>query len=76
MHCSTHLNKYHIGSTHSESICAPDLTVILTNTDTGNKAKIIDADGMICSFPGIEPYNAGTADSRQVNVLVLEDTLP
>lgn len=44
--------------------------------ETGKKAKSIDADGMICNFPGIEPYNAGTADSQQVNVLILEDTLP
>lgn len=62
MHCGTHLNKYHIGSTHSEGICAPDLAVILTNTDTGNKAKIIDADGMICNFPGIEPCDALCAE--------------
>jgi len=61
----THLNREHIGQTHSEVLYFPDFSVTLTNEDTGRTVKIVDTDGTICNFPGITPCEALT---REINL--------
>jgi hypothetical protein len=55
---NTYLNKERIGQTHSECICSADLSVMLTNKEKATKTQIIEKDGTICNFPGIERCQA------------------
>ena len=65
---NAYLNTDHIGRTHSEGVYPSDFTVILTNPDTGEKFKIIDREGNICNFPGIEPCEALCAEMNVENI--------
>lgn len=58
----TYLSKDHIGQTHSESFCNPDHSVFLVDRRTGARTRIIEEDGTICGFPGIEPCEPLSAE--------------
>lgn len=61
--CSnTYLNTDHIGQIHSECFYNPDFRVILTNADKATRIQIIEQDGTICNFPGIERCQALCAE--------------
>lgn len=49
-----YLSKYIISSSHSEYIFKQDYTVILKNEETGIEKQIIDVEGNIVDFPGVE----------------------
>lgn len=48
------LSRYHVGAGHSECLRSSDSSVVFHNKNTGIKKLIIDKDGTICDFPGIE----------------------
>ena len=62
MNSSTYVTKDYIGQSHSECIRSADLRVMLINRHTGEQTQIIDKDGTICNFPGIEACEALQAE--------------
>lgn len=50
----TYLSKYLIRSPHSDVMFIKDFTVFFVNEEKGLRKKIIDRDGTILEFPGIE----------------------
>lgn len=54
---NTRLSKEHIGQTHVDCFYDGDFSVFLINAQQ-EKIKIIDSDGRICGFPGIEDCEA------------------
>lgn len=49
-----YLNKYFVGEPHSDYIFKVDYTIDFTNEEKGIKKQIIDKDGNILEFPGVE----------------------
>lgn len=62
MSSNIYLSKKYIGQSHSECITLSDLSVILTNEELGICAQIVDEDGNICRFPGVERCEALCAE--------------
>lgn len=61
-HSNTYLSKEYIGQSHGECVYTSDFRVILTNEKTAVKTQVIDQDGNICNFPGIESCEALCAE--------------
>lgn len=49
-----YLSKYFVGEPHSEYLFKVDYTVIFTNEEMDINKQIIDKDGNILDFPGVE----------------------
>lgn len=49
-----YLSKYFVGEPHFEYILKVDYTVIFTNGEKAINKKIVDEDGNILDFPGVE----------------------
>lgn len=49
-----YLSKYFVGEPHSEYLLKVDYTVIFTNEEKAINKKIVDEDGNILDFPGVE----------------------
>lgn len=49
-----YLNKYFVSEPHSEYLFKVDYTVIFTNEKKNIKKLIVDQDGNILDFPGVE----------------------
>lgn len=49
-----YLSKYLVGEPHSEYIFKVDYTVIFTNEEKNINKQIVDTDGNILDFPGVE----------------------
>lgn len=49
-----YLNKRFVGKPHSEYLFKVDYTVIFTNEEMNIKKQIVDKDGKILDFPGVE----------------------
>lgn len=62
MDSNTYLNTDYIGRSHSECVQRTDLHVVLTNAVTHKTVDIVDLEGNICNFPGIEPSEALCAE--------------
>ncbi len=55
------LNKYRIGPSHSECLYDGNFSVYLTDSQ-GATVQIVEKDGTICNFPGIENCDALAAE--------------
>ena len=49
-----YLNRYSIGSPHSEYLLPLDYAVLFTNEERNIQTQIVDREGNICGFPGVE----------------------
>lgn len=49
-----YLSKYYVGEPHSEYLFKVDYTVTLINEESNIQKQIIDKDGNIQNFPGVE----------------------
>ena len=49
-----YLSKYFVGETHSEYIFKVVYSIIFTNEEKDIKKQIVDKDGNILNFPGVE----------------------
>lgn len=65
---NTYLSKTYIGQSHSECFCNSDFSVILVNRHTGAQIQIVEKDGTICNFPGIENCEALSAEMDVSNL--------
>ena len=51
---NVYLNKYSIGRPHCEYLLPLDHTIVFTNEERGIRKRIVDRDGSIFGFPGVE----------------------
>ncbi len=53
-HDNVYLNKYFVGEPHSEYPFKVDFSVYFTNREKNIRKQIIDSDGNILDYPGVE----------------------
>lgn len=61
-HDNVYLNKYFVSEPYSEYLFKVDYTVIFTNEKKNIHKQIIDCDGNILEFPGVEYTDALTEE--------------
>lgn len=59
---TTYLSKDRIGISNHECVRLSDSSVFLIRGDTAERVKIVDGDGAICNFPGVETCEALLAE--------------
>ena len=71
-----YLSKYSIGRAHCEYLLPLDHTVIFTNEERNIQKRIVDRDGSICDYPGVEYSEALVQElgNRQIQPIVKYET--